>query len=198
MIIRKLFTFEASHIVRNCSSARCKYSMHGHSFKAELFLEASRLDRGQMVYDFGLLKGPVRDLFDSFDHAFLFWRKDKPDFRESVKRFSRRWIELPVSPTAEQLSRVLFVLADAVLRNTRPANGEKGVRVHSVILHETATGYAQCFRKDVSNRSMGAIALKDILFSDGIKKEWSDTALWDQLLARRPFRNPTPEIQIPS
>jgi 6-pyruvoyltetrahydropterin/6-carboxytetrahydropterin synthase len=196
MIIRKLFTFEASHIVRNCSSARCKYSMHGHSFKAELFLEASRLDRGQMVYDFGLLKGPVRDLFDSFDHAFLFWRKDREDFRRSVKTFSRRWIELPVSPTAEQLSRVLFVLADAVLKNTRAANGEKGVKVHSVILHETATGYARSFRKDAFSRVMGPILLRDILFSDGVKKEWSDPTMWDRLLARKSFVNSAPEMQV--
>ena len=38
MIIRKLYRFEASHIVRNCSSDRCKYSVHGHSFRVELFL----------------------------------------------------------------------------------------------------------------------------------------------------------------
>lgn len=197
MIIRKLFTFEASHIVRNCSSARCKYSMHGHSFKAELFLESDRLDKGQMVYDFGLLKGPVRDLFDAFDHAFLFWRKDKDDFRAGVKTFSRRWIELPVSPTAEQLSRVLFVLADAAIGNTRTANGEKGVKVHSVILHETATGYAQCFRQDAFNRSMGPIALKDIHFSEGIVREWGDPSMWSRLLAGKPFANAAPEMQIP-
>jgi 6-pyruvoyltetrahydropterin/6-carboxytetrahydropterin synthase len=197
MIIRKLFSFEASHIVRNCSSARCKYSMHGHSFKAELFLEASRLDRGQMVYDFGLLKGPLRDLYDSFDHAFLFWEKDRPDFRRSVQSFSRRWIQLPVSPTAEQLSRVLFVLADAVIKNTRKANGEGDAKVHSVILHETATGYAQCLRKDAESRAMGAIKLKEILFSDGIKKEWSDPSMWEKLLAKKPFVSPAPEIQVP-
>lgn len=197
MIIRKLFTFEASHIVRNCSSARCKYSMHGHSFKAELFLESAVLDRGQMVYDFGLLKGPVRDLFDSFDHAFLFWRKDKDDFRKSVKSFSRRWIELPVSPTAEQLARVLFVLADAVIRNTRTANKEKGVKVQSVILHETATGYAQAFRKDAFSRGMGPVLLKEIVFSNGIVKEWTDPAMWSRLLAGKPFVNAAPEIQVP-
>jgi 6-pyruvoyltetrahydropterin/6-carboxytetrahydropterin synthase len=170
--------------------------MHGHSFKVELFLEASRLDKGQMVYDFGLLKGPLRALYDSFDHAFLFWEKDKEDFRKSVKSFSRRWIQLPVSPTAEQLSRVLFVLADAVIKNTRKANGEGDVKVHSVILHETATGYAQCFRKDAFSAPMGRIPLKGIVFSDGIKKEWPDARFWDGLLAGKPFVNPAPERQI--
>jgi 6-pyruvoyltetrahydropterin/6-carboxytetrahydropterin synthase len=182
MLIRKLFAFEASHIVRRCSSERCRTSMHGHSFKAELFLEAFALDRGQMVYDFGLMKGPLRELFDSFDHAFLFWREEPVEFQRAVKRLSRRWVSLPVSPTAEQLSRILFLVADAVLRNTRKANGEKGVRVHSVILHETATGYARCFRRDAFSRAMGTIGLKDIEFSDAVMRDWSDPGLWDKLL----------------
>ncbi|HCN16273.1 MAG TPA: 6-carboxytetrahydropterin synthase QueD, partial [Moraxellaceae bacterium] len=33
MRIRKLFKFENAHIVRNCSSDRCKYSIHGHSYQ---------------------------------------------------------------------------------------------------------------------------------------------------------------------
>jgi len=166
--------------------------MHGHSFKAELLLESSALDRGQMVYDFGLLKGPLRELYDSFDHAFLFWREEPAEFRRAVQSLSRRWVSLPVSPTAEQLSRIFFLLADAVLRNTRKANGEKGVRVHSVILHETATGYAQCLRRDAFSRAMGTIRLKDIIFSDDVKRDWSERSLWEKLLSGRPFVHPVP------
>lgn len=59
MLIRKLFKFENAHVVRNCTSDRCKRSIHGHSYKVELLLKASKLDHGQMVYDFGLLKGVI-------------------------------------------------------------------------------------------------------------------------------------------
>ena len=76
MLIRKLFKFENAHIVRNCTSDRCKRSIHGHSYKVELLLKASKLDHGQMVYDFGLLKGVIKDIFDSFDHAICFWQHD--------------------------------------------------------------------------------------------------------------------------
>ena len=34
-------------------------------------LTADRLDRGQMVYDFGLLKNQVKCFLDGFDHATL-------------------------------------------------------------------------------------------------------------------------------
>lgn len=196
MIIRKLYRFEASHIVRNCSSDRCKYSAHGHSFRCELLLTADRLDGGQMVYDFGLLKGGVKDFLDGFDHASLFWDKENPAYVKAMKDHSKRWVSLPVSPTAEQLSRVIFVGAQAMLDNTVKANGDDTARVHSVILHETETGYAQCFRQDAYDSQMGDIALKDIVFSPQVRSEWSDPRMWDKLLKGVKTENPRIDVQI--
>lgn len=197
MIIRKLYRFEAAHIVRNCSSDRCKYSVHGHSFRCELLLAADRLDRGQMVYDFGLLKNQVKCLLDGFDHATLFWEKEAPAYAKAMKEHSKRWVQLPVSPTAEQLTRVIFVAARALLDNTDKANGDDAARIHSVILHETETGSAQCFREDADNAGMGLIDLSRIVFSDQVKSEWSDPKMWDKLLKGERFKARAPEIQIP-
>lgn len=196
MIIRKLYRFEASHIVRNCSSDRCKYSVHGHSFRCELLLTADRLDRGQMVYDFGLLKGGVKDFLDGFDHASLFWDKEAPAYVKAMKDNSKRWVSLPVSPTAEQLTRVVFVAVQAMLDNTVKTNGDDTARVHSVILHETETGYAQCFRSDAYDAQMGEIHLKDIVFSPQVKAEWSDPRMWEKLLKGVKSLNPKIETQI--
>ena len=196
MIIRKLYRFEASHIVRNCSSDRCKYSVHGHSFRCELLLTADRLDHGQMVYDFGLLKGGVKDFLDGFDHASLFWDKEEPAYIKAMKDNSKRWVSLPVSPTAEQLTRVIFVAVQALLDNTVKANGDETARVHSVILHETETGYAQCFRQDAYDAQMGEIDLKEIVFSAQAKAEWADPKMWDKLLKGVKFSNPKIETQI--
>ena len=124
MLIRKLFKFENAHIVRNCTSDRCKRSIHGHSYKVELLLKASKLDHGQMVYDFGLLKGVIKELFDSFDHAICYWQKDDPEYIAACQTFSARWIALPVSPSAEQFSRIFFYLAQQVLHSTITQNGE--------------------------------------------------------------------------
>ena len=196
MIIRKLYRFEASHIVRNCSSDRCKYSVHGHSFRCELLLTADRLDHGQMVYDFGLLKGGVKDFLDGFDHASLFWDKEEPAYIKAMKDHSKRWVSLPVSPTAEQLTRVIFVAVQALLDNTAKTNGDETARVHSVILHETETGYAQCFRQDAYDAQMGEIDLKEIFFSAQAKAEWADPKMWDKLLKGVKFSNPKIEMQI--
>lgn len=192
MLIRKLFRFESAHIVRGCSSRRCSRSLHGHSYKIELLLEAHALDNGQMVYDFGLLKGDTRDLIDSFDHAVTFWDGDDADYIASCQRFSERWISLPVSPSAEQFSRVIFRLIDALLQLTEMVNGEQDVRLHSVIAHETETGYAQCFREDAYNSRMGAFELEQIAFSPRIREEWRDPDIMHRLLCRQPTTNPRP------
>ncbi|MBH1969683.1 6-carboxytetrahydropterin synthase [Moraxellaceae bacterium AER2_44_116] len=196
MLIRKLFRFENAHIVRNCSSDRCSRSIHGHSYQVEILLEAHALDNGQMIYDFGLLKGHVKELIDSFDHAVAFWDKDNAEYIAFCKQFSARWISLPVSPSAEQFSRVIFVLVDAVLKQTVMQNGEADVSLHSIIVHETITGYAQCFRYDVENPRMGLIQLDEIVFSEQVCLEWSDHQLFEKLKKGEPFINPTVKHQV--
>ncbi len=190
MIIRKLFKFENAHIVRKCTSNRCKNSIHGHSYKVEVLFESNFLDNGQMVYDFGLMKGKIKDIIDSFDHATTFWKEDDMEYINAIKKFSQRWVALPVNPSAEQYSRVIFLMVEKILQQTKMKNGEEGIKVYSIIVHETDTGYAQCFRKDAYNENMGKIDLKEIEFSEQIKKEWQDPLMWDKLLGGEVFENP--------
>ena len=196
MLIRKLFKFENAHIVRNCTSDRCKRSIHGHSYKVELLLKASKLDHGQMVYDFGLLKGVIKELIDSFDHAICFWQKDDPAYIDACKTYSARWISLPVSPSAEQFSRIFFYLAQQVLNSTITQNGEGDVEVYSVIVHETDTGYAQSFQEDIDNEQMGQLNLDQIVFSVQVQIEWSDPQMYENLKNGLNFQNPNVELQV--
>lgn len=196
MLIRKLFKFENAHVVRNCTSDRCKRSIHGHSYKVELLLKASKLDHGQMVYDFGLLKGVIKDLFDSFDHAICFWEKDDPQYIDACKTFSARWISLPVSPSAEQFSRIFFYLAQQVLKSTITQNGEGDVEVYSVIVHETDTGYAQSFLEDIQNEQMGLLNLESIVFSEQVQSEWTDPQMYENLKQGIKFQNPYVNLQV--
>lgn len=196
MIIRKLFSFESAHIVRNCSTDRCRRSIHGHSYKVEVLLEAQVLDHGQMVYDFGLMKSHIRDVIDAFDHALTFWDRDDAEYIQAGKRFSARWISLPVSPSAEQFSRLFFVLIDAVLKQTVMRNGEEDVRLYSIIAHETETGYAQCFREDAYNPRMGLIELEQIVFSEQIRSEWNEPDFYERLKSGEQFVNPDVVHQV--
>lgn len=88
---------------------------------------------------------------------------------------------LPVSPSAEQFSRVLFRLVDAALSQAEMSNGEADVRLHSVVVHETDTGYAQCFRDDAFNPRMGRIDLHAIEFAPAVVAQWRDPRLFERL-----------------
>ena len=190
MIIRKLFKFENAHIVRGCSTVKCRSSIHGHSYKVELLFASNFLDKGQMVYDFGLMKQNMKDLVESFDHAIALWRDDDAAFVCDMKKHSARWVELPVSPSAEQFSRVIFVMIDRLLSLTTTQNGEKEVQLHSVIVHETATGYAQCFHEDAYSKNMGEIQLEEIVFSPQVLDDFKNKDLFEKIKKGEKFLNP--------
>jgi len=191
VIIRKLFKFENAHIVRGCSTVKCRSSLHGHSYKVELLFESNFLDNGQMVYDFGLMKQNMKDLVESFDHAITLWSGDDATYIADMKKHSARWVELPVSPSAEQFSRVIFVMIDKLLSLTSAVNGERKVKLHSIIVHETETGYAQCFAEDAYSKEMGDIDLREIIFSKQVHSDFNDENLWEKILNEESFVNPS-------
>ena len=190
MIIRKLFKFENAHVVRGCSTVRCRSSLHGHSYKVELLFESDFLDNGQMVYDFGLMKQNMKALIESFDHSVAIWNSDSKEYVADMKKHSSRWVELPVSPSCEQFSRVIFIMIDKLLQLTTSVNGEKEVKLNSVIVHETATGYAQAFKEDAYSTNMGLIELDNLTFSDEVKNDWGDSELWEKIKRGESFLNP--------
>lgn len=192
MIIRKQFKFEGAHVVRDCSSDRCKKSLHGHSYVVEVFLSSDGLDNGQMVMDFGLLKTHIAEFVDSFDHAYSMWNRETLEFKDFIKKTSARWIEMPVSPSAEMYSLMFYFVISRILSNTVFNNGEKNVRLHSVRVHETATGWAESFQSDLQNWQW---TLQDIKFSPEIEAEWKNKKWWDDLKNHIYFVNPVIDLK---
>jgi len=190
MLIRKLFKFENAHVVRGCSTIRCRSSLHGHSYKVELVFESDFLDNGQMVYDFGLMKQNMKTIIESFDHAIAIWSGDDESYIKDMQKHSQRWVLLPVSPSCEQFSRVLFLIVEKLLSLTTTVNGEKNVKLHSIVVHETETGYAECFYDDAHSKKMGLIDLEDIKFSHAIVDEWGDKELFEKIKKGESFLNP--------
>jgi len=191
MIIRKLFTFENAHIVRGCTTQRCSHNIHGHSYTIEILLESNYLDNGQMVYDFGLVKHTMKDIIDSFDHAITLWSEDDVEYIKNMQRHSDRWVLLPVSPSAEQFSRVFYLIVEKILQATSMSNAEQGVELNSIIIHETKSGYAQSFKNDAHSTFMGEIDLREIEFSKQVISEWSDKDLWNKILFSKLIINPS-------
>ena len=178
MIIRKLFKFEGAHIVRNCTSQRCRENIHGHSYQVEVFITSDRLDNGYMVMDFCRLE-QVKEFIESFDHSYTLWNEEPEAFKTFIHTYNCRVVEIPVSPSAEGFALLFHYVIDQILQHTEKINGEGHIRLHSVRVHETATGYAEAFREDLD---LLRFHLNDIHFSEGIRSEWKDAAWWNRLL----------------
>jgi 6-pyruvoyltetrahydropterin/6-carboxytetrahydropterin synthase len=81
-------------------------------------------------------------------------------------------------------------MIDKLLALTSKVNGEREVKLHSVIVHETETGYAQCFAEDAYSKEMGIIDLREIVFSKQIQEDFRDKNLWKKVLQEHSFINP--------
>lgn len=161
MIIRKLFKFEAGHVVRGCNSDRCKYSEHGHSYKVEVFFQSDTLTSYGMIIDFGDLK-KVKDLIDRFDHSYHFWSGESEEFKAFHKKNDKRWVQLPFNASAENYAIYFLKLIIDALKTINPDN--KRARCIGVRVHETDTGYAESCLEDV--KLHGYYKLEDIVFSE--------------------------------
>ena len=194
MLITKIFTAESMHRVVNCSSDRCKYSLHGHSGVIELTLSCQGPDNGGMGYDFGLMKGTIKEFIDSMDHAAILYEYDDPEYVQFVKNFNERWISLPVSPSAEFLSAYIFKFVQMILDNTTMNNGENKVSVYSVKYWETKTGSSTCFKEDLLTW-FPDVHIVNTLFSDGVVKDWSKD-LKNIILHNKNASNPVVKQQV--
>ena len=135
-------------------------------------LESNRLDNAGMVYDFGLMNGTVKEFIDGMDHCYLLWAMENDGFKDFVKTHCDRWIELPFSPSAEQLSMFCYVFIQDILDHTIKQNGEGVVKVKSVRYHETTTGWAECDNYDIMNLWQPDWA-SQVKFSDEVVNCWS-------------------------
>lgn len=172
MEIRKLFKVEAAqHVVRNATARRCSHSVHNHGAVVEVFLTSNKLDNAQMICDFTILKGHVKQFIDSFDHCMAFWDKDDREYIDSMKKWNERWIELPFNPTAEMLALYFCHIINMMFESTKFQNGEGDVYCSKVIYHETDTGYACATYDDLqSDLYEGTFSTT---FSQGVTKDWS-------------------------
>jgi 6-pyruvoyltetrahydropterin/6-carboxytetrahydropterin synthase len=125
--------FDAGHRIVG-HGGKCA-SPHGHTYKAEVFVDADELDELGFVADFGDVKAPIRRWIDDhWDHAFLVNEYDT-DMLDALGRVpeSKIFHVRGGNPSAERLARVLFEVAESVLP----------YRLHSVRIWESPTSYAE-------------------------------------------------------
>ena len=106
--IRIEFTFDSGHRLLNYDG-KCAYP-HGHTYRAEIFLESNKLNRLGLVYDFTDLKEQIKTWTDdNWDHAFLVNSQDQ-ELIEGLNstELVRLYKFQDENPSCEVMSRKLY------------------------------------------------------------------------------------------
>ncbi len=104
MEIFKEFTFEAAHRLPNVPEGHKCGRLHGHSFKAELWLRGPVDPTAGWVMDFGDVKTAFAPFYDQLDHPYL---NEVPGLENPTSEVLARWIWRQVRPRLPGLSRVV-------------------------------------------------------------------------------------------
>ena len=107
-----LLDFAAAHLLRNYEGV-CN-RLHGHNWKVEVLVTATKLDDVGMGVDFKVIKDATRELIGRLDHRNL---NDIPPFDK-------------INPTAENISEYLYG------ELSKELNAD-GIKVSAVTLWET-------------------------------------------------------------
>ena len=124
----KVISFCYGHRLMNYDG-KCKY-LHGHNGRAEIHLEAEKLDQRGMVADFTDIKQIIGQFIDDqLDHKILLCKNDS--MAKVLKELKEPFFLMEENPTAENIAKLIFDFA----------RGQK-LPVKSVKLWETDTSFA--------------------------------------------------------
>lgn len=77
MLILKDFTFDAAHRLVKDYPGKCRW-LHGHTYKVEVAVRGSNLDKYGMLIDFDAIKQQMQDYVNvKLDHGTFVVREDK-------------------------------------------------------------------------------------------------------------------------
>ena len=83
-------TFASAHQLIGYEGA-CE-NLHGHTWKVQVFIKGSQLDKLGMLFDFKIAKNILKDILNIFDHKNI---NTLPEFTQK-------------NPTAENLAKTIF------------------------------------------------------------------------------------------
>jgi 6-pyruvoyltetrahydropterin/6-carboxytetrahydropterin synthase len=139
--ITKEFSFEASHALDGYDG-KCK-NIHGHSYQLVVTIKGKPIEdvnnpKYGMVLDFGDLKKLIKEaILDKFDHSLIL---NETSRFKSLAVNNEKVILVPYQPTSEMMV-IDFARRIRLVLPTK-------IRLHNLILRETATSYAEWHTND--------------------------------------------------
>ncbi len=107
-LVRIEIIFDSGHRLLGYQG-KCAFP-HGHTYRAEVFLEGASLDRLGLVYDFADLKSRVKNWIDeNWDHAFLLNSRDTELLNSLASLAEKKLYEFEgENPSCEVMARQLY------------------------------------------------------------------------------------------
>lgn len=106
MEIFRTFTFEAAHFLpRTPEGHKCR-RMHGHSFRADVYIEGEVDDESGWIIDFADLKRAFRPLAEQLDHRLL---NEVEGLENPTSENLARWIWDRLRPALPGLSKIIVM-----------------------------------------------------------------------------------------
>ena len=104
MEIYKEFRFEAAHRLPHVPEGHKCARLHGHSFKATIYLRGDVQSETGWVMDFGQLKAAFQPLYEQLDHYYL---NDIEGLENPTSEMLARWIWRKLRPALPRLCKVV-------------------------------------------------------------------------------------------
>ena len=101
--LSKQFRFDAAHTLDRVIETESSRRIHGHSYRAEVFVRGLPDPTTGMVVDLGLLQRTMEGARDALDHRFL---DEINDLGPATMENLRRWIWTRLSPVIGNLHKV--------------------------------------------------------------------------------------------
>ena len=145
--VTKEFDFEMAHALDG-HDGKC-HNIHGHTYQLSVTFTGDPIDapgepKDGMVIDFSDLKKIVKsDIIDRFDHALVL-RNNSRFLGKIDEEINQRLILVDYQPTCENM------LIEMVGIIKKRLEKEEHIELHSVLLRETRTSFAEWFASDNS------------------------------------------------
>ncbi|OJW60455.1 MAG: 6-carboxytetrahydropterin synthase QueD [Sphingomonadales bacterium 63-6] len=101
--LSKQFRFDAAHTLDRVIETESSRRIHGHSYRAEVFVRGRPDPATGMVVDLGLLQRTMEGARDALDHRFL---DEINDLGPATMENLSRWIWNRLSPVIGNLHKV--------------------------------------------------------------------------------------------
>lgn len=151
MKITRKGTFDAGHRVMHQTQA-CRF-LHGHLYQYELTFDFRETKNIGYAIDFKEIKRiPGEFIEQHFDHGFIANPHDHGVIDLLDSEDSRKWIMslngagVFCNPTAENISKELFVVVDRLMQK------EPGLSLENIRLYETPNCFIDCNEHSVSDQ----------------------------------------------